>query len=119
MAYPRWLAKINRAVFNKREVRRNRYPVLTHIGRKSGRKYQTPMDAFPTDAGFVCVVRYGPQSDWVQNVLQAGEATLLVEGVEHRLARPRVVGEAEAVDAGFERPEKFAKAADFLLLDAA
>ena len=73
MAYPRWLAKINKWLFNPGQVRKGRYPVVTHVGRKSGKTYQTPLDAFPTTTGYVLVARYGPESDWVQNVLAAGE----------------------------------------------
>ena len=74
MAYPRWLAKINKWLFNPGQVRKGRYPVVTHVGRKSGKTYQTPLDAFPTTTGYVLVARYGPESDWVQNVLAGGEA---------------------------------------------
>ena len=119
MAYPRWLAKINKRLFNPGQVRKGRYPVVTHVGRKSGKTYQTPLDAFPTTTGYVLVARYGPESDWVQNVLAAGEATLRVDGVEHALGSPRLVDVAEALDAltAADPPRDFASADDFLLMD--
>lgn len=116
MALPRWLAKVNKRVFNPREVRRGKYPVLIHVGRRSGRTFQTPMDAFPTDNGYVCVVRYGPDSDWVRNTLAAGGARLRVDGDELELASPRLVSEEEALTR-FDPPDKFNRADDYLLFD--
>jgi deazaflavin-dependent oxidoreductase (nitroreductase family) len=122
MPYPRWLAKINRRVFNPGQVRKGKYPVVTHVGRSSGTTYRTPMDAHPTRTGWVLVVRYGRQSDWVRNILAAGEATLRVKGEDHRLTSPRLVGRTEAHAAlpdGYDRGKDFDKAEDFLLLDSA
>ncbi len=121
MAYPRWLAKINKHLFNPGQVKRGKYPVVTHIGRRSGRPYRTPLDAFPTNTGYVLVARYGPESDWVQNVLAAGEASLTIEGVEHPLGSPRLVGLTEALDAltAPEPPADFTRAEDFVLMDQA
>lgn len=119
MAYPRWLAKINKHLFNPGQVRKGKYPVVTHIGRKSGKTYQTPLDAFPTEAGYVLVARYGPESDWVQNVLAAGQASLRVDGAEYPLESPRLVGLDEALDAltAPEPPPDFTRADDFVLMD--
>ncbi len=119
MAYPRWLAKINKRLFNPGQVRRGKYPVVAHVGRKSGKTYRTPLDAFPTETGYVLVARYGPESDWVQNVLDAGRATLRVDGTDHALDSPRLVGLDQALDAlsAPEPPRTFTSAEDFLLMD--
>lgn len=121
MPYPRWLAKINKRVFNPRELRRGKYPVVSHVGRTSGKQYQTPLDAFPTTTGYVLVVRYGPESDWVQNVLAAGGATLRVGDDELALMSPRLVSQDEALQVLVveETPADFTKAEDFLLMDHA
>jgi deazaflavin-dependent oxidoreductase (nitroreductase family) len=119
MAYPRWLAKINKRVFNPGQIRKGNYPVVTHVGRRSGTTYRTPLDAFPTKTGYVLVARYGPESDWVQNVLAADEATLRVDGTEHPLGSPRLVELDEALDAltAAEPPPTFTSAEDFVLMD--
>jgi deazaflavin-dependent oxidoreductase (nitroreductase family) len=113
------LAKINKRVFNPGQVRKGKYPVVTHVGRASGRSYQTPLDAYPTETGYVLVARYGPKSDWVRNVLSAGSATLRVDGEEHALDSPRLVSQEEALQAlvSNEPPADFTKAEDFLLMD--
>jgi deazaflavin-dependent oxidoreductase (nitroreductase family) len=121
MPYPRWLAKINKRVFNPWQVRKGGYPVVTHVGRTSGRSYQTPLDAYPTRTGYVLVARYGPESDWVRNILAAGAATLRIGGEERALDSPRLVSLAEALDVlvSDEVPADFTKADDFLLMDHA
>lgn len=120
MPYPTWLAKINKRLFNPREIRRGERPVVIHVGRTSGALYQTPLDAHPTKRGYVLVVRYGPGSDWVRNILEAGTATLRVDGGEHRLGSPRLVSPQEAVDelaTGLAPGPAFFKAEHYLLMD--
>ncbi len=117
MAYPRWLARLNRRLTNPREVRRGRYPVVSHIGRSSGKTYQTPLDAFPTRDGYVMVARYGPDSDWIQNILATGTAELRVDGDDHLLGSPRLVSKIEALEAlAVDTPKDFTKARDFVLM---
>ena len=118
MPYPRWLAKINKRVFNPGQIRKGSYPVVTHIGRSSGKVYQTPLDAFPTRTGYVLVARYGPNSDWIRNILAAGSATLRIEGEDHDLGPRERVGRAEATEQlPSDPPADFIKAEDFLLMD--
>ena len=119
MPYPRWLARMNKRVINPRMIRKGSYPVVGHVGRVSGATYQTPLDAFRTTDGYVLVSRYGPASDWVQNVLHAGEATLLVDGEVIDLAGPRLVPVEEAVAAltADAPPKDFTRAEHFVLMD--
>lgn len=119
MPYPRWLAQINKRLFNSRAIRKGDYPVVSHVGRASGKRYETPLDAFPTTSGYVLVCRYGPESDWVRNVMEAEAATLRVDGVEISLASPRLVALDEALVAltADEPPPDFTKAEHFLLMD--
>jgi deazaflavin-dependent oxidoreductase (nitroreductase family) len=113
------LAEINKRVLNPRQIRKGSYPVVTHVGRTSGKAYQTPLDAYPTKTGYVLVARYGPASDWVRNILAAETATLRIDGEEHALDTPRLVTQEEAVAAllSEELPADFTKAEDFVLMD--
>jgi deazaflavin-dependent oxidoreductase (nitroreductase family) len=120
MPLPRWLAKVNRRVFNPIEVRKGKRPVVIHVGRSSGTAYHTPLDAHPTGGGYVLVVRYGPGSDWVRNIMAADTATLRVDGQEFRLDTPRLVSQREAVDQldpAFEPGDDFFKADHYLLMN--
>ncbi len=80
MPMPRWWGRVNKRFFNPRELRRGGRPILTHIGRTSGETYRTPLDAHPLEGGYVFVLVYGSESDWVRNVLEAGHACLLIGG---------------------------------------
>ena len=75
------------------------YQALRHVGRRSGRVYVTPLEAFPTPGGFVISMTYGLRADWARNTLAAGDATLLREGQALAVTHPRVVRLAEVSDA--------------------
>lgn len=91
MPMPRWLAGINKRVFNPLEIKRGVRPVLIHTGRSSGKTYQTPLDAHPVEGGYLFLPMYGPRTDWVRNILAAGTARLRIEGREIELGSPRLV----------------------------
>jgi hypothetical protein len=95
MALPRWLARINRRVFNPIEIRRGARPVLIHVGRSSGRTYSTPLDAHTIAGGYVFIPRYGPSTDWLRNVLAGGTALLRIKGEDIELEAPRLVRKRE------------------------
>jgi deazaflavin-dependent oxidoreductase (nitroreductase family) len=64
--------------------------VVVHRGRRSGRRYQTPVNVFSTDNGYVVALTYGPQTDWVKNVLAAGGCELRTRGQTIALGSPRL-----------------------------
>lgn len=65
--------------------------IVRHVGRTSGRSYQTPVAAVPTDDGFVVALPYGLNTDWLKNVLAAGSATIVHEGATYEVDRPEIV----------------------------
>jgi deazaflavin-dependent oxidoreductase (nitroreductase family) len=91
MPLPRWLAHINKRVFNPMEVRRGARPVLIHTGRSSGKTYRTPLDTHHLPDGYLFIPLYGPRTDWVKNVLAAQAARLSIDGHEIELDSPRLV----------------------------
>jgi deazaflavin-dependent oxidoreductase (nitroreductase family) len=91
MPLPRWLARINKRVFNPMEVRRGAKPVLIHTGRSSGKTYRTPLDVHILPDGYLFIPLYGPRTDWVKNVLAAQAARLSIDGHEIELTSPRLV----------------------------
>ena len=66
------------------------FGVVVHRGRSSGRLYQTPVNVFATEDGYVLALTYGPDTDWVKNVLAAGECELRTGGRVIRLVSPRL-----------------------------
>jgi hypothetical protein len=68
------------------------YACVMHVGRRSNRKYFTPVLAAPLGDGFVLPLPYGMQVDWFRNVLAAGSCTLTWKHRAYALDRPEVIG---------------------------
>ena len=49
--------------------RSSRFAVVHHLGRRSGAAFSTPLVAFDLDGSLVVALTYGPEADWVKNVL--------------------------------------------------
>ena len=94
----------NRRMVNPRQLRTAGRPgayagVVRHVGRRSGRAYETPVVPFPTDDGFVVPLPYGDRADWVRNVLASGSATVVHEGSTYSVDHPALVPVATVRDA--------------------
>jgi deazaflavin-dependent oxidoreductase (nitroreductase family) len=100
MQLPQWLARFNRYVTNPiQRIWAGWAPtmgILEHVGRKSGKPYRTPLTVFSTDDGVAILLTYGPNRDWLKNVVSAGDARMRRYGKTFELADPRVVPKAEA-----------------------
>ncbi len=94
----RWVATFNLAVTNRiTGLFAGWLPgfgILTHVGRKSGRVYRTPVNVFRTSNGFMIALTYSSQSEWVKNVLAAGGCELKTRGKKYQLSSPNVVHDA-------------------------
>jgi deazaflavin-dependent oxidoreductase (nitroreductase family) len=91
----RWLAKINIAITNRiTGLFAGWLPgfgILTHVGRKSGKVYRTPINVFRVPSGFIIALTYSSQSEWAKNVLAAGGCELENRGKRYQLSTPKVV----------------------------
>jgi deazaflavin-dependent oxidoreductase (nitroreductase family) len=91
----RWLAKINVAFTNRiTGLFAGWLPgfgILSHVGRKSGKVYRTPINVFRASNGFIIALTYSSQSEWVKNVLAEGGCELKTRGKKYQLSAPRVV----------------------------
>lgn len=100
MRVPRRIAQFNKRVTNP--AARAITPwlpnlgTLEHVGRKSGKRYRTPLLVFKTHDGYAILVGYGPQTDWLKNVLAGGPVALHKRGRVVALTNPGVVSKAEA-----------------------
>jgi deazaflavin-dependent oxidoreductase (nitroreductase family) len=70
--------------------------VVRHVGRRSGREYQTPVIAARHDDRFLIALPYGHRTDWLRNVLAAGSATIVADGHAYEVDQPEVIPMAEA-----------------------
>jgi len=91
----RWLAKINIAFTNRITILfagwLPGFGILTHVGRKSGKVYRTPVNVFRASNGFIIALTYSSESEWVKNVLAAGGCELKTRGKRYQLSAPKIV----------------------------
>ena len=67
---------------------RGPFAIVYHVGRRSGKPYETTIMVEPVPDGFVMALTYGPEVDWYRNVLAAGHCTLLWHGRTYALEQP-------------------------------
>jgi deazaflavin-dependent oxidoreductase (nitroreductase family) len=77
---------------------RGPFAILGHVGRRSGKTYETVIWVWPTREGFVIALTYGTRADWYRNMLAAGGGTVFW----HR--RRYIVGKPELIDADAALP---------------
>jgi len=73
---------------------------VIHIGRRSGRTYETPVNVFRREGGFVFALTYG-RADWVQNVMAAGSAQLRSRRKVHQIVNPTIIAAPRHPDLPF------------------
>ena len=120
MPMPNWFRYLNKYTFNQVVKRRGSWPVIMHVGRTAGSSYATPLHPTPTEDGYVFILMYGRHSDWVQNILTSGSASLSLDGATIELANPRIITRPEALEvvtAPLEEPASFLKVTEYLLMD--
>ncbi|GAA4474640.1 nitroreductase family deazaflavin-dependent oxidoreductase [Rhodococcus olei] len=100
MALPRRLARFNRVVTNRVVLLLAGWvpgiAIVLHRGRRSGRLYRTPVNVFRYGDGYRFALTYGPDSDWVRNVLAAGRVDVTTRGHLVSLTEPRRGSDPEA-----------------------
>lgn len=52
------------------------FAIIRYRGRRSGKRYRTPMNVFRHGDAYVFALTYGSDVQWVKNVMAAGEAEL-------------------------------------------
>src|SRR5918994_3095981 len=94
MPLPRSIARMNRRVTNHLlsglATRLPGFGVVVHAGRRSLRQYRTPVNVFRRGDRYIIALTYGPNADWVRNVLAHGGCTLETQGRTLRLSRPHL-----------------------------
>jgi len=103
MKLPTQIRTFNKHILNPvlgRFARSRHGPVaiIRHVGRRSGKPYETPVFAFPVAGGFVIALTYGREVDWYRNVMAAGRCVVIwhrqeytierIEPMELQMARP-------------------------------
>jgi deazaflavin-dependent oxidoreductase (nitroreductase family) len=125
MPLPHRLARFNLRVTNRvlgpLAERLPGFGIVIHRGRRSGRIHRTPVNVFRRGDGYVIALTYGKDSQWVRNVLAAGEVDVETRGRTIHLTAPELVHDERRrlVPAPVRVPLAAANVSDFLLLSRA
>jgi len=78
--------------------------VVRHIGRRSGKAYETPIVAVGHKEDIWIALPYGDRTDWLKNVLASGSADVVIQGENFPVDHPEIVAMEEAT--GHFRPKE-------------
>ena len=82
--------------------------IVHHRGRKTGRRYATPLGVRPAaGGGFVIPLTFSQASHWYQNIRAAGSCIITYQGADHTMTAPVLVDRATAGPA-YPRYERLA-----------
>ena len=113
----RWLTRMTRPLALRTAGKKDSdTAVIRHLGRRSGRTYETPVVAVEHDDSFLIALPYGERTDWLKNVLAQGEATIVTHGRAYQVDRPEVIPMAEA--AAYFQPKEQRLQRRFKVADA-
>lgn len=94
MKFPPWFEKLQIKYINPIAVPLARFlpgvTVIKHRGRKSGRQFETAVSAYRKGDTVAIMLAHG-KTNWVKNVLAAGEADIRLGRHDVRLVNPRIV----------------------------
>jgi len=84
-----WLLKntLNRLTTRLARSGRGPFALVRHVGRTSGKTYETPLILARVPDGFVAELTYGSDVNWYRNILAAGECAVVSGGAEYRVDR--------------------------------
>jgi deazaflavin-dependent oxidoreductase (nitroreductase family) len=75
------------------------FAIVGHVGRRTGKPYETVLWVWPTREGFVIALTYGPEVDWRRNLLAAGGGTVFWHGKVYTVGKPEPIDAATALPA--------------------
>ena len=94
MRFPVWFENFQIRYINPVAVPIARFTpgitVIKHRGRKTGRALETAVSAYRKGHLVAIMLAHG-KTNWVKNVLAAGEADVLIRGRDVHLINPRIV----------------------------
>jgi deazaflavin-dependent oxidoreductase (nitroreductase family) len=125
MPLPKRLARFNLLVTNRvlgpAARRLPGFAIVSHVGRRSGRVYRTPVNLFRSQDRYVIALTYGSDSQWVLNVLAAGAVDIETRGQRLQLVGPEVVYDPRRslVPRSVRQVLRLASVSEFMLLQRA
>ena len=84
MPLPAGLARFNKKVTNRITTPFARrlpwFGVVRHVGRETGKAYETPLMCWVDHSAITIVLTYGSDVDWLKNLVSAGGGEMVVGG---------------------------------------
>jgi hypothetical protein len=82
-----WLAKntINRIAVPLARSGHGPFSLVRHVGRRSGRTYETPLVVAAVAGGFTIELTYGPDVDWFRNIAAAGGCVVVYRAKDYQI----------------------------------
>lgn len=69
------------------------WAVILHTGRRSGRRYRTPIAIRPSASGFVIPLPFG-KTDWCRNVMAGNDTVISWKGRAHHVGSAQMMDKA-------------------------
>jgi deazaflavin-dependent oxidoreductase (nitroreductase family) len=67
------------------------FALVRHVGRRSGKPYETVIMVWRTAEGFVIALTYGPNVDWYRNLQAAGGGTVFWHRRTYAVGKPEPI----------------------------
>jgi deazaflavin-dependent oxidoreductase (nitroreductase family) len=85
MMFPNRMRYVAKHVINRLTIRnagsaKSPFALLRHVGRRSGKAFETPIMVEPLGEDFVIALTYGPKVDWYRNLQANGKGMLIWHG---------------------------------------
>jgi deazaflavin-dependent oxidoreductase (nitroreductase family) len=90
---------LNRLTSRGARGRGGPFALVRHVGRKSGKPYETPIIVQPVEGGFMIELTYGDDVDWYRNVVAANGCRILWHGTEYTITALEPVDAAVGIAA--------------------
>ena len=83
-----WLMKntLNRVTTRVARSGHGPFSLVRHVGRKSGKTYETPIMLARVPEGFIAELTYGEDVNWYRNIVAAGGCEVFVDGKWHQVS---------------------------------
>jgi F420H(2)-dependent quinone reductase len=82
-----WLLKnsLNRVTSRLARSGHGPFSLVRHVGRKTGKTYETPLILARLGRDFIAELTYGEDVSWYRNAVAANGCRIVWKGVEHRI----------------------------------
>jgi deazaflavin-dependent oxidoreductase (nitroreductase family) len=96
MMFPNRMRYFNKRITNRitrgfANSSRGPFAVMYHVGRRSGKPYETMIMLEPLGEDFIIALTYGPKVDWYRNLLAAGQGKVLWHGKTYTIGKPEPI----------------------------